>query len=114
MARRLGLVDGLCCFPQPHARSLRLIFLPNIELAGRKGMVLVIFSPNGEPLLTEMRQGHRMQHQIVREMEAEQLEPVPATKPGDRVLRRLRKSRGRLQAFFHKISKHPKGVSGKP
>jgi len=38
-------------------------------------------------------------------MESEPLEQLPATKPGDRVLRRAKKSRGILQSVYRGISR---------
>jgi hypothetical protein len=46
-------------------------------------------------------------------MEKEPLEQLPATKPGSRVLRRLRKPRSKLNAACQSIVRCIKGISGK-
>jgi hypothetical protein len=46
-------------------------------------------------------------------MENEPLEQLPASKPGDRVLRRLRKPRKKLNAVYHGISRYFRSISGK-
>ena len=46
-------------------------------------------------------------------MEKEPLEQLPATKPGNRVLRRLRKPRNKLNALYQSIVRYIKGISGK-
>ncbi|MFC1846889.1 hypothetical protein ACFLYS_02375 [Chloroflexota bacterium] len=46
-------------------------------------------------------------------MENEPLEQLPATKPGNRVLRRLRKPRNKLNAACQSIARYFKGISGR-
>ena len=46
-------------------------------------------------------------------MENEPLKQLPTAKPGDRVLRRLRKPRGKLHAVCHGISRYIRSISGK-
>jgi hypothetical protein len=46
-------------------------------------------------------------------MESEPLEQLPATKPGDRVLRRTKKPRGMLHSVCRSISRRFKSITSK-